>query len=168
MIAKTKNREKSMRARWGSQLANSKRGFTPVSNVLLDSYSALGISDSEFVFLVEVIRYKWTVDTPYPSLKTIAYKMEKNRSTVQRYARSLEQKGIIKRHYVEGAPSKLNLNPLIKLLEAIEPYPDINREGIQNVLKVCAKVDTKEESLRRKDNKGIKSIKEIIKEGKEV
>lgn len=157
-----KTYEKSIRARWGEQLATSKRGYTTVPNVLLDTYNALGITEGEFVFLMEIIYYKWTVNKPYPSFKTIANKMGRARNTVQSYARSLEEKGLIKRCFRKGLPNKIDVAPLVKALELLEPYPKLDKEGIKNTIKLCQKTDTKEDKLRRKDNKGFYQIKEVI------
>ncbi len=108
-------KERSFRARWGEPL--KKYGHTQVSNVFLDNYSKLGISNQEAIFIIHCFKYKWTVDHPFPAFTTIAKKMSKDRITVQRYARNLEKKGFIIRIYQNGIPSKINLTPLIKTLE---------------------------------------------------
>ena len=159
MAVNKDNYEKSIRARWSESLATSKRGYTVVTNVLLDTYNALGITEGELVFLLEELYYKWTTKNPRPSFRTIARKMGKARNTIQNYARSLEKKGLIKRHFKKGLPSEISITPLVRILEILEPHPNLDGEGVKNIIKVYQKVDTKEDALRRKDNNN--SFKEI-------
>jgi len=149
--------EKSFRARWSEAL--EKYGYTTISNVFISNYALLDITTSEAMFIIHCFKYKWTVKAPYPSFNTLAKDMGNNRNTVQRYARSLEKKGYLKRVYSNGTPSKININPLIEVLERIAPYNKLDRGSIKNMIKPYQNLDTKEEASRIKIKEGvIKSI----------
>jgi len=147
-------REKSFRARWSEGLRTY--GWTTISNVFLDNYAKMGLTATEAMFLVHIFEYKWSVDNPYPSLVTIAAKMGKSRKTTQRIIRGLERRGFISRHPHPGQPNRLDLNKLIGLLERIAPYPNLDREGVQNWAKVCLDLGSKEDPLRKKDKNDLK------------
>lgn len=157
-----KNYEKSIRARWGSTLAKSKRGYTPIVNTLLEYYTLLEITDNELVFIIQILSFKWTVENPYPSLNTIAKRMGKSRGTTQGYARSLEAKGLLQRIFTEGQPNHFNFSPLIKILEQLEPYLELDRGSIKNIIEPYLKLNTKEDALKRSNNNNFYSIKEIM------
>lgn len=157
--------EKSFRARWSEALA--KYGYTQVANRFLEYYHALGITQEEAMFIIQCFKFKWDVDFPYPSLNTIAKAMGMSRNTVQRYLRSLENKGFVKRVRREGASSKLNLEPLIKKLEQL-PYLNLDNGNNQKCTKPCPNPDTKEDPSIKKYKKreiysGMQSIKETFK-----
>ncbi len=144
----TDNREKSIRARWSSSLET--KGFTPISNIFLEYSALLGITTPEALFLIHLFSYKWTVDSPYPSLTTIALKMGVKEGAVRKYARDLERKGFIKRILRKGETSRYNLDPLIKKLEDILPYQKTSRESIKKITSPSSSFDTKEEPLLKK------------------
>ena len=141
-------KERSFRARWSEEL--SIHGHTQVSNVFLRNYSRLGISSVEALCVIHVFEFKWTVDCPFPSFNTIADRMGKSRNSVQAYIRSLEKRGFIKRVYVEGKSSRINLSPLIEIHERVAPYQNSDREFIKNLIRPCLFSDTKEELLKEK------------------
>lgn len=156
------NYEKSFRSRWSEGL--QKDGFTLIANAFLRNYYRIGITIEEAMFIIHCFEYKWTVRSPYPSLKTISKEMGMSRNTVQRYARSLENKGYLKRIMQKGAPSEINLEPLIKTLEQV-PYLNLNI--IQKCTEHHPNLDTKEEPIRKNNSNikifsGMESIKTVI------
>jgi hypothetical protein len=156
-------KEKSFRARWGEVL--TKKGMAPIANVFLDHYVKLGINAMEAMFLVHLMQYKWTVEAPYPSLKTIAKKMGKSEDTVRRIARSLEKREIIKRNYRIGQTNTYNLNNLIKKLEDFLMNTKVHRGTMQQEPAPSAPVQTKEEPLRRNtNNNSFMSFAEVLRE----
>jgi hypothetical protein len=138
-------KEKSFRARWGAMVAE--KGITPISTLFLRVYPYLEITNSEAMFIVHCFSYKWTVDSPFPALGTIAREMGVDRNTVQRHARSLQRKGFLVRNLRTGNTSLIDFSPLLGLLEYIAPYPNLDKESIQNCKKVYLKTNTKEEAL---------------------
>ena len=60
-------------------------GFTAVPNLVLDHYASLGITPGEMIFIIHVWQYWWTEQDPYPSLKTIAGKMQEALSDLAAY-----------------------------------------------------------------------------------
>lgn len=154
--------EKSIRGRWGASLANSKSGYVTLPNVLLNYYSLLGMSEIELVFILQVMSYKWTSAKPYPSFNTIAHKMGKSRDTVQGYARSLESKRLLKRVQRTGYSSKIDVSPLIQILEEIVPYHNSDRDFIKKIISPYLDPNTKEDSVKRLNKEGLVSIKELV------
>src|SRR3712207_4336742 len=73
-------------------------GFTAVPNLVLNHYAALGITPGEMMFIIHVWQYWWTERDPYPSLKTIAAKMNVSRRQVSNYTQSLKSKGLLVVH----------------------------------------------------------------------
>lgn len=154
-------KEMSFRARWSEALA--KEGVTAIANFFLDNYAGIGLSVVEAMFIIHLFEYKWTVDQPYPSLKTIASKMGKSEDTVRRLARGLEEKELIKRNYRTGQTNTYNLNPLIKRLGNILLDAKLHRGGMQNECQPSAPMQTKEEPLRiNNNNTSVKSIRDIL------
>ncbi len=139
------NYEKSVRARWGEPL--TEYGFTAISNVFLLNYFTLGITTEEALFIIHVLKFKWTVEDPFPSFETIATQMGKTRGTIQKYARSLEGKGLMQRRFRENQPSKIDFSNLIKMLiNTVRQNPD--RGPIKKSTPIYSNLDTKEDPLK--------------------
>lgn len=155
--------EMSFSATWSKKLL--KHNFTQVSNQFLDCYTALKIASCEALFIIHCIEYKWSTKNPYPSFKTIATKMGKSRSVIQRYARSLENKGLILRVERFGLANEIDITPLIRRLE---DYAELHRVDVQKGFRPYVNLDTKEDALRRFNNKtnGIESVGEIFRRRK--
>jgi DNA-binding transcriptional MocR family regulator len=139
------NKEKSFRARWGEVLA--KNGITAISTLFLRIYPRMDITTVEAMFIVHCFSYKWTVDSPYPSFFTVANEMGVGRGTVQRYARSLEEKGFIKRVYRKGNSSEIDVTPLIKILEHLIPCSKLDKESVEICKEAYLKTNNKKEAL---------------------
>lgn len=139
------NYEKSFRARWSEILV--KKGMTPISTFFLKMYPKMGITSGEAMFIIHCFSYKWTVASPYPSFFTLANEMGVSRGTVQGYARSLEDKGFIKRVSRKGNSNEIDLTQLIKVLEHLIPYPKLDKESIKICINVYLKIDNKKEAI---------------------
>jgi hypothetical protein len=102
--------------RWTPQLMVD--GFAPVSVFFLENYSRLKppITHSEAMFLVHLVRYKWSADAPYPGFKTLAKQMGVSVQMARYYARSLSQKGYLDREIRIGATNRFHLQPLFRAL----------------------------------------------------
>ena len=154
------NLEKSNRARWSSTLASS--GFTTVPNILLDFAGLLNITTEELIFIIHLAKYKWDIRKPFPSYQTLANTMGVSIKSVRRYAKALHDKGLVPRVYRQGNTNEFDLNPLIKKLEDLLPYQKMGREYIQKWVLGYPNMSPKEDSSKRINEKGLYSIKELI------
>lgn len=94
-------------------------GFTSVPNLVLNYYAELGISPAEMMFTIHMWQFRWTERDPYPSLTTIADKMDVSWRQAHRYANSLKDKGFlnIKSRQEPGrgqVTSEYDFEPLIR------------------------------------------------------
>lgn len=146
--------ERSFRARWDKSL--EEYGYAQISNVFLERYSNLGITNVEAMFLIHLLKHKWDVRNPYPSLNTVAKNMGVGRGTAQNYARNLEEKGFIKRIFRNHDTSEYNLEILIKILVYIAGYRNLDERDIKNAADTYRKLHTKEYPLKDSFIKDIK------------
>lgn len=104
--------------RWTPELIRA-RGFTPISNYFLESYSALdpALSAREAMFIVHLLSFKWDEGSPFPSFGRLADLMGISVSAARAYARSIERKGYLKRQERRATTSLFLLDPLFKALE---------------------------------------------------
>src|SRR5437016_14099610 len=79
--------------RFGDQILQA--GFTSVPNLVLNHYAELGITPAEMMFTIHMWQFRWTERDPYPSLTTIADKMDVSWRQAHRYANSLKEKGFV-------------------------------------------------------------------------
>lgn len=125
--------------RFGDQVLQA--GFTSVPNLVLNHYAELGITPAEMLFTIHMWQFRWTERDPYPSLTTIADKMDVSWRQAHRYATSLKDKGflIIKSRQEPGrgqVTSEYDFEPLIKAVlkvddgtDKIGVDPDKNQEA---------------------------------------
>jgi DNA replication protein len=101
------------------------RGFTAIPNLVLDTYSQLGISESEMLFIIHVWQYWWTERSPHPSLSRIAEKMGVSWRQCHRYAKSLEDKEylLIRERYLNGLGQQSNEYDFSPLIRAVSQTP---------------------------------------------
>jgi DNA-binding MarR family transcriptional regulator len=114
-IAKRVQSRFSVGARWTEKLIED--GYTPVSDIFLRNYGALKISTAEAMFLIHLISFKWDEKRPFPSLKTIAGRMNMSPTAVRSHVRRLEKGGLIQRVKRSGATNEFDLTPLFSALE---------------------------------------------------
>jgi hypothetical protein len=109
--------------RFGDQVLQA--GFTSIPNLVLNHYAELGISPAEMMFTIHMWQFRWTERDPYPSLTTIADKMDVSWRQAHRYANSLKDKGFlnIKSRQEPGrgqVTSEYDFEPLIKAVLEVD------------------------------------------------
>lgn len=88
--------QRRFEARWGKVVAD--RGYTMLPAVLIRAQHRLGLEPEHFNALLHLVYHWWEPDNnPYPAKATIAARMDKSPKTVQRYLKSLEEAGLIRR-----------------------------------------------------------------------
>jgi len=110
--------EQSIADRWTKSLA--KDGFVPVVNYFLDHYHELkpyDLTHGEAMFVIHLMRYKWTKESPRPAFKTLAKLMGVSDKQTRRYAKNLETKKLLRRESRTGLPNRFDLKPLFRALE---------------------------------------------------
>ena len=120
-MAKTENQHPDQRdvaARWTPHLATG--GWTSVVDFFLDHYQDLGITNLEAIFLVHLIRFKWTKEMPFPGFKRLAKKMGISATAARGHARRLEKKGMLKRIERTGSTNRFDLTGLFQGLERLQ------------------------------------------------
>ncbi len=91
----SKNSGERIAVRFGDPILQD--GHTAVPNLVLNSYSQLGISPAEMLFVIHVWQFWWTERHPYPSLNTIATRMHITRRQARNYVQSLKQREFVER-----------------------------------------------------------------------
>ena len=86
----------SLAVRWGSARV-FEEGFVGVPTALIARYARLGLSPGEFMFVLELMTFKWNENAPFPNYHTLAHRMGVSTEMVRRHAKSLESKGLLKR-----------------------------------------------------------------------
>jgi len=111
------NNRYKLQVRFGDDLLEA--GFTAVPNLFLNNYRDLGISDGAALWIVHLLKFRWTEDNPYPRRSSIP--MNANQDTQKRYARQLRHLGLLftRRIYwsKEDAPPNPHLVGTIRALE---------------------------------------------------
>ncbi|MDB5806931.1 MAG: regulatory protein GntR [Betaproteobacteria bacterium] len=101
------------------------RGYTAVPDVLLSHMGQLGLTPTELVLLLQLMRYWWTADTlPFPSKRALALAMGCNEKNVQKLMKGLEARGFVIRVQRRQAADKNGsnlycLDPLVEKLRAV-------------------------------------------------
>src|SRR5437764_5158059 len=115
---------RSVALRWTPEIAEV--GWTPISNLFLNNYHQLDIRPVEALFIIHLMSFKWDKRSPFPRIKTLAEQMGVTPSAVRSYARSLEQKGLLKRKARVGSANIFVLEPLFDVLNTLcskRPFP---------------------------------------------
>ena len=114
--------------------ANLTSQFTAVSLALLKNYHRLveyekgkrpaGINNSEMMFIVHLLSYKWTEREPFAPKEELAKRMGCSKRQVQKISKSLEGVGLLSKLYNPSVDkfAKYDLEPLFKRLEEISAY----------------------------------------------
>jgi DNA-binding MarR family transcriptional regulator len=116
--AETVNR--SLIARWTHEDLFDK-GFVATPVRFLELYAHLQpfpLSPGEAMFVLELMSFKWTSASPFPSYKRIAERMNVTDKMVRRYAQSLETKGYLKRQVRKNTTNMFDLSGLFNALRA--------------------------------------------------
>ena len=116
--------------RWGTSVTTGAAGFTAVPSVLIRYQSAIELSSTELVILLNLITHWWRADElPYVRPTTIANRMGVDRRTVERALRSMEARGLIRRLAGEKRKDKLTVRrfDLAGLVETLTDIADRHR-----------------------------------------
>ncbi|MEX2580579.1 MAG: helix-turn-helix domain-containing protein [Verrucomicrobiales bacterium] len=108
-------------SRWSEALAED--GFTQISNFFLRNYHRLEpepLTHGEAMFVVHLMQHKWDSDAPFPKYETIAKRMGVTPKSVRRYAKSLQDKGFLRRERRRGTTNRFHLGGLIQALIALK------------------------------------------------
>ena len=109
---------RSLAARWGSQQL-FEEGFVGVPSGFLRCYTQLKLSNSEAMFILQLMAFKWNENAPFPSYKTLAERMGITTEMARRHAKSLEEKGLLIRVKRTGQSNAFDLRPLSSALEQL-------------------------------------------------
>lgn len=101
--------------RWTPAIAA--RGYTPAANAFMENYAALEITNSEAMFLMQLMYHKRSKKMPYPKFAVIAKRMGITPTAARNHARSLQAKGFIKRVFRSGSTNQFDLKPLFDAIE---------------------------------------------------
>ena len=102
-------------SRWTTKIAS--KGYIQVPNCVVTCQSQMGLSNTESWLLIHLLQYWWYKgNLPYPSVKTIATRMNKGESSIRKNLASLEKKGAIKRIYRTGNTNQYDVSALIHKL----------------------------------------------------
>ena len=113
---------KDIVSRWGGEDVVFTDGFLAVPLILLKNLQTVGeygLSPTEFVFLLQLMTFKWDTNAPYPSYKKIAEQMGVSEVYVRKIARSLEEKKFLNRQQREGTTNEYDLQPLFDILKEL-------------------------------------------------
>jgi hypothetical protein len=110
--------------RWGGgdaiKESIQKDGFLGVPSVFLSGLGAIGeygLSPAETLLVLQLMSHKWDARAPFPSYKRLAYRMGVSEPYARKLARSLEEKGLLKRIERVGSTNRFSLEPLFAILE---------------------------------------------------
>jgi hypothetical protein len=139
--------------RFGDEILQA--GFTSTPNLVLNHYAQLGISPAEMMFTIHVWQYWWNEREPYPSLKSIATKMNVSWRQVHNYASGLRKKGylVVKQRSQPGRgqiTSEYDFSPLIRAVVSLAkggatPLQNPSGGGMKNLSQAPLKPISDEE-----------------------
>lgn len=110
--------DRSLTARWQFEDLFDD-GFVAVPTRFLQLYAHLKphpLTPGEVIFALQLMTFKWSAASPYPSYKRIAQRMGLTDKMVRRYAQSLEAKGYIKRQKRVSQTNRFDLSGLFEAL----------------------------------------------------
>lgn len=85
---------KELLGKWG--VAALINGWTNIPNTLLEQQSKLDLTNSEMMLLIHIISFSHKAESPaFPSVSTLATRLNQHTRTVQRTIGRLVEKGII-------------------------------------------------------------------------
>jgi hypothetical protein len=106
----------SVAAVWTPRLAETR--FVAIVRGFLENYRQLDppITNAEALLLVHIVDHKWDEKPPWPGYGTLARRMGTSPQIIQRYIRSLEKKGYLRRERRRRG-NAFNLSSLFTALE---------------------------------------------------
>lgn len=120
--------------RWTPKLVAD--GWTPVSDYFLESYRRLGLTTSEAMLVIQILRHKWDEKPPRPSFKTLALRMGITDTAVRGHARELERKGCIRRIKRIGKSNQFDFGPLFDSLERLRDQDATKKAQVEHAKEV--------------------------------
>lgn len=103
--------------RWGSMIV-FEGGYTVVPTSFLEHYTKLGVSTSEAMFFLQLMSFKWTTASPFPSYKKLSERMGIKVEAARRLAQRLEAKGLLARVPRKGTSNEFDVTLLTSALQA--------------------------------------------------
>ncbi|MEJ1391463.1 MAG: helix-turn-helix domain-containing protein [Candidatus Sedimenticola sp. (ex Thyasira tokunagai)] len=89
---------KSLERKWG-KVTLDVDGWTAIPNILLERQQALGIDAVKLNILLVLLKHWWEKSKmPWPSKATIGEIVGRDKSTVQKHIKQMEEKGLLKRN----------------------------------------------------------------------
>lgn len=119
-------------ARWTQKLLRD--GFTPVANFFLDHYSEIGVTSTEAMFLIHLVRFKRDEGHPWPSYRVLSQKMGIHDRRARQIAKSLEDKKLLVRigrrdqETLKWHSNEFNLTLLFEALERLADALDAKKK----------------------------------------
>ena len=111
--------------RWGGDPDILSKGYVavPVNVLSLAATSKpFCLTPTEVLFVVQVMSFKWDEKAPFPGYKTIAARMGISETYARKLARSLEDKGFMRRVARVGRSNAFDFTPLFqKVIEQVKP-----------------------------------------------
>ena len=100
-------------------------GHTAVPNLVLRRYASLGITPTEMMFIIHIWQFWWTERQPFPSLNTIAGRMNISRRQARNYTQSLKEKQflVVRDRFsstLGQISSEYDFSPLLRAVVALE------------------------------------------------
>lgn len=121
-------KKRSAVERWGNHEAMFSIGFLVVPMKFLSHYTRLRLSSNEAMFILQLMTFKWDASAPYPTYATIAQRMGVSEKMVRRYAKSVEDKGLLKRRFQRRSANRFDLS---RLFEAVAGTPDTRKASVR-------------------------------------
>jgi len=86
--------ENRMEIMWGVSILDE--GFTSIPNLIIRNYRKIGIEHGEFGFICQLLTYKHDTRDPYPSRATLANNMSCSERQIDKWVKSLRNKGLLR------------------------------------------------------------------------
>lgn len=157
-MSTTKEKEKTdfpeaLLSIWGRTILGS--GWTTVPNELLKNQSHLGISNSELVLLIHLISFMHSASAKiFPSIDSLAERMNQDRRTIQRTIQRLEDKELIRKRVRStgktdvGMSNVYDISPLMLKLINIQ-LPTMSPPPNTHTCPKCKKFAKSESDIER-------------------
>lgn len=112
--------------RWGYALLETE-GWTTIPNILLMHQKELDLTNSEMMMLIHIISFIHYGDTPaFPSIDTLAKRVNQHSRTVQRTINKLLKKKLLKRKIRSKSINDKGLSNIYSIEPLIEKLSTIN------------------------------------------
>jgi DNA-binding transcriptional MocR family regulator len=173
-MKKLTDQNTSFISKWGELIAG--KGHTSLPNLLIEHLLDLKISQSEFLVIACILKYKWSDEDPYPSADTLSKLSNLAPGTVRTQIRQLKKRGLIKvvRRTNENNAQQSNGYDFEPLKRKLEIYAQPIRKRSYAYPKTNSRAyslpDTKEEAAnktqinRRSSNSGkLSSAGDVLK-----